>query len=240
MSPRIILNRSRIHGINLQKTQILKSKMENSIKILEQTLHHRFTKKQLAYDAIIHPSFAKSNFEILEFVGDKAIGLGITQMLYSQDIKTEKKFAQIFVSMTNKYTLLKSAYNMSLDKIIFWKGEINHRDTVLSDACEAVFGALFLDTDTDISTVSHNIKKYWPCKTEDFIDIDPRSYVQKWAYENNVEKKYSIVDHYGSPHKKTYISMLTIEQYSIQAEGSSKKEAYKNAAKKFIEHIIKK
>ncbi|HCU06849.1 MAG TPA: ribonuclease III, partial [Holosporales bacterium] len=111
-----------------------------------------FKNTKLLIQALTHPSSGltknDSSFERLEFLGDRVLGLVIAEMLYTTH--TEKKegvLAKEFAHLVRKETCKSVFIDLRLDKKIkASEKEINLvRSHILSDACEAYLGALFLD-----------------------------------------------------------------------------------------------
>ena len=120
-----------------------------SFNILEKKIKISFKDKKLLHLAFTHKSFdTKNNNEKLEFLGDRILGFVIAKKLleiYPDDKEgsLDKKLA----SLVNKKICLKISKSLSLDKLIKTRHSENKNykieDKILSDACEALIGAIF-------------------------------------------------------------------------------------------------
>lgn len=205
-----------------------------SIQSLEKILNYRFRSRELAEGAIIHPSFGSSKFEVLEFVGDRVIAMIVTNAIWKMRPENEKIYAHHFVAATNKSALLKVGQSMGLAQVVQWKGCKSHQNTIISDACEAVFGAIYLDSNIEIA--EEIFLRFWqPGLLQPLKSIDPKSYLYNWANAEGYEINYELLKQEGLPHQKKYTVSMTIGKFTIAGYGKSIKEAEKNAAQRFLE-----
>lgn len=193
--------------------------------------------KSLLQDALTHPSFAKSRFEMLEFIGDRVVGLAAAKFLWMP--KDEKQYALELISLTNKSSLIQVAKHIKLDSYLSWRGIKSHKDTIMADALEAVVGAIFLDL--GFEEAYKFIKNKWleASKNKEFNTSDPKSILQTWSDKQGFKIKYYLVKETGLPHDKNYRIELIIDGYQkIYGEGKSIKTAEKEAAKKFLKEFV--
>ena len=136
--------------------------MKINFQDLEKKLKINFKDKELLIKALTHKSFNNQhNNEKIEFLGDRVLGLVIAKKLleiYPNEKEgiLDKKFA----SLVNKKTCLEIAKNIELQKYILIlkskKTKLKIEDKVISDSCEALIGAIYLDK--GFSTVENNFK----------------------------------------------------------------------------------
>ena len=132
---------------------------------LEKKLNLKFKNKNLLSQSLTHKSYNKiENYEKIEFLGDRVLGLVISQKLlkiYPKENEgvLDKKFA----SLVNKKTCLEVARAIELDKYIKTfnpkNKNIKIEDKIISDGCEALLGAIYLDKGLNI--VEKVILKLW-------------------------------------------------------------------------------
>ena len=125
--------------------------MKIDYRILEKKIKVNFKDKNLLVKSLTHKSYNKEeNNEKIEFLGDRVLGLIIAKKLLEiyPDEKEgilDKKFA----SLVNKKTCLQIAKKIDLQKFILTLKIKNNKDSledkVLSDSCEALIGAIYLD-----------------------------------------------------------------------------------------------
>lgn len=197
-------------------------------------INYQFLNKKLIKDALTHPSFANSDFELLEFIGDRVLSLCIAKILWNSKLSNEKEYARKFMPMTNKNALLAAALRLQLPKYVSWKGEKSHENTIIQDACEAIIGALFLDAgfESALSFVEDTWKRL---NLENFTKADPVSILQNWANRKNIKVEFIILEEKGPPHKREYVVELKVENYkSITQVAPSLKEVKKKLASNFL------
>ena len=118
---------------------------------LEKKINFKFKNINLLTQSLTHKSFDSNiNNEKIEFLGDRVLGLVIAKKLleiYPNEKEgiLDKKFA----SLVNKRTCLEIAKNINLEKYILTFNPNNKKikieDKIISDCCEALIGALYLD-----------------------------------------------------------------------------------------------
>ena len=125
--------------------------MRENLKQIEKSLKINFKNKDLLRRSLIHKSFDKNhNNEKLEFLGDRVIGLVISKkLLFLYPNEKEGVIDKRFASLVNKKTCAKVATQLNLKKYIktgkSYKDLKPSDEKILSDACEALIGAFYLD-----------------------------------------------------------------------------------------------
>ena len=125
--------------------------MEKKLKELEKIIKYNFKKNHLLEKALTHKSFNNDvNNEKLEFLGDRVLGLIISEKLldkYPEEKEgiIDKKFA----NLVNKKTCVLIAKKINLKKFVFLgpshKKVERSDDKINSDCLEAIVGAIYLD-----------------------------------------------------------------------------------------------
>ena len=125
--------------------------MKINYQTLQKKINLKFKNFDLLTQSLTHKSFDSiKNNEKIEFLGDRVLGLVIAKKLLEiyPDEKEgilDKKFA----SLVNKNTCLEVAQNINLDKYILILNSNNKKikieDKIISDCCEALIGAIYLD-----------------------------------------------------------------------------------------------
>lgn len=209
---------------------------EPMIVALEQHIGYVFKNKDLIRDALTHPSFESSRFEILEFIGDRVIAIMAAEMLWHEARpENEKIYAQKFVTMTTKEALYRLGNSMRLEEAMEWRGCESHKNTIISDGCEAVFGALYLDG--GLESAKQVFSHFWTGELSD--ERDPKSELNDWANKHGKNVEYSLLTQEGLPHKMNYTVALKVGSTTIKGCGSSIKNAEKQAAREFLDMISK-
>lgn len=206
-------------------------------------INYQFNNFELLIEALTHPSLAKShhknNYERLEFLGDKVLGLVIGEFLIKK-YTTEKEGAisKRQALLVSGATLSKIALEIGLNNIIIVsKGEENlggkNNKNNLENSLEAIIGAIYLDS--NLQTIKEIILNLW----QNYLDKNsepPQDPVSKLQELTQLKTKqlpqYRIEKSGGSDHEPIFIANLTLPNSDIEfsAKGKSKKEAQRKAS----------
>ena len=219
--------------------------MINNLKNIEKIINLKFNDKELLSKSFIHKSYNKEiNNEKLEFLGDRVIGLILSKKLLNlypneKEGIIDKKFA----SLVNKKTCAKVFRSLNLKKFIktgnSFKTIRSADERLLSDTCEALIGAVYLDQGFVVTEkFVLNIWRHF-IKDSKIIELDPKTKIQEFSL-----KKFKKLPIYKTI-KKTGPNHYPFFQVSVQIEnskkyigqGNSKKNAEQNAALKLIRNL---
>ena len=131
------------------------TKHDEQLERLQRALEYQFRDESLLTLALTHRSKSSSNNERLEFLGDAILGFVVADLLYSQfDSAPEGNLSRFRASLVKKETLASLAREFNLgDFLLLGSGELKsggfRRDSILADAMEAIFGAMYLDSGLD-------------------------------------------------------------------------------------------
>ena len=139
--------------------------MKKTIKELEKIINYNFKRNELLEKALTHKSYDNlRNNEKLEFLGDRVLGLVISEKLlekYPEEKEgiIDKKFA----NLVNKRTCVQIAKKINLKKFINFgsshKKLDRSTDKIISDCLEAIVGAIYLDS--GLKSVEKFILSFW-------------------------------------------------------------------------------
>ncbi|MDI6800683.1 MAG: ribonuclease III [Thermodesulfovibrionales bacterium] len=227
--------------------------LEN-IEELEGFLGYQFKDKRLLTQALTHKSYYHENpgecsdyNERLEFLGDSVLGLVIVEDLFFKDNHlTEADMSKMKSYLVKESVLFDIATKLSLGKYLkLGRGEEStggrHKRSVLSDATEAVFGAIFIDSDYE--TTKKVILRLFNEKIADVVDKkewhDFKSELQeKCQGMFGVLPEYRIVKQEGEEHRKIFTAEVYVKgDVYGSGIGKSKKDAQMAAAKKAMEKL---
>ena len=212
---------------------------------LEKKINIKFKDKNLLIQSLTHKSFnSNKNNEKIEFLGDRVLGLIIAKKLleiYPSEKEgiLDKKFA----SLVNKNTCLDIAKNINLEKYILTFNPNNKKikieDKIISDSCEALMGAIYLDKGLNIS--EKVILDLWKnhIKKSIVTQIDAKTKLQELALKKFKKlPTYKVISNTGPRHKPLFKVGVKLPntKYFISS-GKSKKDAEQNAANECLESI---
>ena len=218
--------------------------MAKSLSILEKKISYTFKDKTLLKRAVTHKSYKKiDSNENLEFLGDRILGLVISEkLLIDKPSKKEGSLDKMLSSLVDRNSCYEIAKNISLgDFILLGQTEKsshgNKKKSILSDACEALLGAIYLDS--SFTHARKVILALWKIKFNNISEdiIDAKSMLQEWTLKKyKTLPKYKIISKTGPDHNPEFKIKVEFMNYK-KAIGisSSIKESEKKAALAFIE-----
>ena len=192
--------------------------------------------------AFLHESYSYENklnecYERLEFLGDAALDLVVSEYLYNHDSQlTEGHLTRIRANYVCKKALYIYSMELGLDKYIKMGAgaelTLREMDSVISDVFESFIGALYLDQGLEVvkefltKTVIPHIENH------DIFFYDYKSELKELCDQNGRNLVYELIKDEGPPHNKTFTIAVLIdcEKCGIGA-GGSKKEAEQEAAR---------
>ena len=219
--------------------------MKKNYQSLEKKINIKFKNTNLLIQSLTHKSHnSLKNNEKIEFLGDRVLGLVIAKKLLEiyPDEKEgilDKKFA----SLVNKRTCLEIAKNINLEKYILTFNPNNKKikieDKIISDSCEALIGALYLDKGLNIT--EKIILDLWKnhIKKSIVTQIDAKTKLQELALKNFKKLPiYKLISNTGPRHKPLFKVAVKLPntKYFI-ALGKSKKDAEQNAAIECLKNV---
>jgi ribonuclease-3 len=227
--------------------------MNQDYHLLEEKIEYEFQEKELLINALTHTSFANehkaqkvSDNERLEFLGDAVLEMVSSEFLYKHMKKmSEGEMSKLRASLVCEPTLALDAQEIELPEFIYLgKGEEatggRTRASIVSDALEALIGAIFLDGGIEAA--------------KDFIyrvvlnDIDKKRmfHDSKTILQERIDAvksgtlSYKIIKESGPDHNKTFEAVAMLNDRVIgQGTGQNKKTAEQQAAYQALKQLEK-
>lgn len=226
------------------------------MKTLEERLGYTFRRKELLQGAMIHSSYAnehrgagiESN-ERLEFLGDAVLGLVAGEFLFRRhSAAPEGELTRLRASLVCEESLYEVAQRLGLGAYLkLGKGEENGggrtRPSILADATESVFAAVYLDGGLEPAReLIHRVL----LSREHEEAVEQRRLDYKTALQELVQRKsgqilrYEMTDATGPDHAKMFTFQVLLNEKTIgTGSGHSKKEAEQAAAHAALEQLSK-
>ena len=219
--------------------------MKINYSALEKKIKCNFKNKDLLIKSLTHKSFNKdNNYEKLEFLGDRVLGLIIAKKLleiYPNEKEgiLDKKFA----SLVNKKTCLEIAKKIDLHKYVLTFNVKNRKnlieDKVLADCCEALLGSIYLDKGFNV--VEKVILNLWSSNIKDSVvtQIDAKTKLQEFSLKHYKRLPiYKLISNSGPRHMPIFKVAVKLQDTKFYtAQGKSKKDAEQNAAILCLQNI---
>ena len=219
--------------------------MKLDIRIFEKKLKISLKNKALLSTALTHKSKNPNiNNEKLEFLGDRVIGLVLSKKL--MDLYPNEKEGTLdkrFAKLVNRHSCSQIALLMDLQNFIQLgdvKKKITYKDEkILSDSCEAIIGAIFLDKGFDF--VNQFVLKFWEgkIKKSNITILDSKTKLQEYSLKKYRKlPEYKMIESKGPRHNPTFkISVSISGSKKFTGSGNSKQEAQLNAAKHLLNNL---
>ena len=193
--------------------------------------------------ALTHGSMGeKRDYERLEFLGDRVLGLSIADWLYGQSDAPEGKLAQRLNAIVSREMCAEVARGIGLPEHIRISKQAHSdggrdSDNILGDVIESLLGAQFLDNGFKASR--DLVRQLFRPALESGAGKSkhPKSALQEWAAGNRRKPpEYEVLDRSGPDHAATFTVRVRVHKVG-EAEGtaSSKQEAEREAARAFME-----
>jgi ribonuclease-3 len=199
---------------------------------LEKKIGYKFKNRNLLVQSLTHKSFNKmNNNEKIEFLGDRVLGLVIAKKLL--EIYPEEKEGILdkkYASLVNKKTCLEIAKSINLQNYILIFNPRNRsvtiEDKVISDSCEALIGAIYLDRGFNIT--EKIILELWREKIKESVitQIDAKTKLQEFSLKKFKRLPiYKIISNTGPRHKPVFKVAVKLQNTKFyNGEGKSKKK----------------
>ena len=218
--------------------------------VLARKLGLSFNDPQLFTAALTHRSAHARNNERLEFLGDSILGFVIAQKLYDLFPEaSEGVLSRLRASLVNQSSLADLARQHKLGEYLFLgSGELKsggfRRDSILSDALEAIMGALYKDQ--GIEACKSWIETLFTDKLNslslDNWQKDPKTQLQEIMQSKKQDlPEYTLVTMSGLAHEQMFKVRCRIPtmDFTCIGAGISRKKAEQAAAELMLEHINK-
>ena len=212
----------------------------------EKIIDYKFKNESLLLEALTHSSSTevksnenKKNYERLEFLGDRVLGLVLAEYFFKLFPDSNEGFLNdYFQKYANQDFLSKFAKTIQISKFIkTQKGDdLDNNKSILSDVVESLIGAIYLDSGIDECRkfIVNNMLKV--VSETDYPLKHSKSLLQEFCL-NKFKKlpEYSMVEKTGPDHMPVFTVSVNInEKNTMLAKGSNLKNAEENAASKLL------
>jgi ribonuclease-3 len=222
------------------------SKKRDRLAELEGRISYSFRDQELLLRALTHGSFGdgktgSGNYQRLEFLGDRVLGLVAAERLVEQFDDDEGALARRLNGLVRKEACARAAERAGLGEALRMSkstaadnGRTNTR--ILGDACEALLAAIYLDGGLDAARAFFD--RFWAEELPDIADglRDPKTRLQEWALERfTANPVYKLIERAGPDHRPVFNVEVRVGDLAPErGEGSSKQRAERTAAKALL------
>ncbi|MEE1351529.1 MAG: ribonuclease III [Clostridia bacterium] len=215
----------------------------------EKKIGYEFSNKNLLKTALTHSSYANEhrtkNNERLEFLGDSVLSIIVSDYIFKKmESVDEGDLSKFRATLVCESSLAEISKQIQLNELIYLgKGEDKtggrRRPSIISDAFEALLGAIYLDGGLEtarawlLSLMSDRIEKTLAGKLYSDYKTSLQEIVQK---DGKSSVTYKTISETGREHDKRFVVQVLINgEPKCKASGHSKKEAEQSAARQTIE-----
>ena len=212
---------------------------------LTKALGRRPSQPALFERALTHASFGADQYERLEFLGDRVLGLAIAAWLYELfPDEPEGQLSKRLNALVARDVCAEVAREIGIpDRVRLGKQArddgASDSDNVIGDVVESLLGALYLDSGLEAATAF--VRSAWGDRVNvrDRAPQHPKSALQEWAAaKERKPPSYRLAERSGPQHAPTFVVEVEIRGVgSATAEGASKQEAETAAAAKLLEQL---
>ena len=219
---------------------------EQTLDNLQKKIGYRFRNKKLLINALTHSSYANEkhwhyaqNNERLEFLGDAVLELVSSEYIFDNNPQMEEgKMTKLRASLVCEMSLASSAREINLGACLYLgKGEYvtggNKRDSILSDAFEAIIGAIYLDG--GLEPAKRFVQQYVLSDIEQKqLFYDSKTILQEMVqnrFHEGTRISYPLLKEDGPDHNKTFSVVCQVNDIDYgKGTGHTKKAAEQKAA----------
>lgn len=223
---------------------VTRASQPKKAQVITQLAGYTFSQPSLLDEALTHPSLSGSyNYQRLEFLGDRVLGLAIsTWLLELFPGEAEGKLNRRFAALVRRETLAEMAIKLGITKELKLtpgaeQDGTRDKDAIQSDVCESFIGAMYLDGGFDVANAF--IRKHWKSlinKGPSAIK-DNKTILQEWCQARGINvPNYTIVNQTGPDHSPVFTIEVNIEGHGkSSAVGPAKRIAEQAAAQKLYD-----
>jgi ribonuclease-3 len=213
-------------------------------------IEHDFADPDLLRQALTHRSFGTPHNERLEFVGDAVLNCVVALALFQRFPQIDEgELSRARASLVNRDTLARIARRLGLGEAVrLGEGELksggSDRGSILADALEAVFGAVFLDAGFDaakrviVAAYGDELALADPAT----LGKDPKTRLQEWLQARRIPvPEYAVVGTQGEAHAQQFAVECRVPSLGVTAhgEGPSRRAAEQDAAQRAWSALVK-
>ena len=212
---------------------------------LEKTLHYRFKDARLFVQALTHRSANGTNNERLEFLGDAVLDFVISEAVFNRRPDADEgDLSKLRASLVKDTSLASLATELGIgEHLILGSGEQktggHRRESILADAIEAIFAAVYLDSGFDAA--ADIIGRVFEQRLEELPHADdlrdPKTRLQEWLQARKLSLPgYDLVSATGKAHQQRFVVSCTVSELSQTTEGESttRRKAEQKAARRML------
>ncbi|USG59810.1 ribonuclease III [Sneathiella marina] len=216
-------------------------------------LGHDFKDRSLLQAALTHSSLtrgrhqnhAQQDYERLEFVGDRVLGLVISEELFRRFPQADAgNLSRRYNAQVRRETLAEICAEIGIDKFVFMASDLaaaggGENPAILEDVMEAIIAAIYLDGGYDAAREFIKSKWWQRLDKEGASKKDAKSSLQEWAAKaGKPPPVYTVVEETGPDHAPRFKVDVRLKGLDpFEGMGTSKRSAEQQAAEKMLKDL---
>ena len=225
--------------------------MHDDLPAFEERIAHRFARRELLTRALTHKSYsheakqeAVRDNETFEFLGDSVLGFVIGDLLFRRFPEVDEgALSKIKAYLVSAPSLASKARAYGMGEVIYLgvgeeKSGGRKKDSLLANLFEAVIAAIYLDAGIEPAralierSFRDDIERI---DADDLLFHDYKTALQELAQGKGLPlPEYNVIAEAGPDHEKRFIVEVKVGSLLTRGEGTSKKEAQQQAAKRAL------
>jgi len=213
----------------------------NSLASLELALDYQFRNAAMLERAVTHRSHGSNHNERLEFLGDSVLNFVVAALLFRRFPKIDEgDLSRLRANLVKQSSLAEIAQRLSLSQYLrLGEGELKsggfRRPSILADALEAIFGAVFLDSGFEAAqrVIERQYVAILVNVDPKTLGKDPKTLLQEVLQGRKLDLPvYTVVATHGAAHNQMFDVECSIPALDIKviAGGASRRAAEQSAA----------
>ncbi len=216
---------------------------------LKDSLDYQFNDVRLLELSLTHRSAPGDNNERLEFLGDAVLDFVISEVVFrSHPLAPEGDLSRLRASLVSDASLAQLAADLGIgDHIILGSGERktggHRRESILADAIEAIFGAVYLDA--GFAASKKVIETAFGERLQVFPDVeslrDPKTRLQEWLQARQMGlPDYELVKVSGEAHRQTFEIKCSVDgtEVATTGAGTTRRNAEQQSAASMLTQLL--
>jgi ribonuclease III len=209
--------------------------------VLERRIGYRFTDPALLAQALTHRSFGSPHYERLEFLGDSVLGCAVTELLYQRYPELpEGKLSRMRAGLIREESLARVARELGVAAFLRLdestaRNEGAERPSILADALEAVYGAVFLDGGYSAAqeVIGRTLGTALAGLDPDAVEKDAKTRLQEFLQaKRRAKPQYRVVSASGAKQSLVFEVECAVADLDLKTtgNGSTRQRAEQQAA----------
>ena len=198
--------------------------LKKKIKSFEKKIDYKFKNSQILKQSLTHPSYYLDNklyiedsnqFERLEFLGDRVLGLIIASLIFNKYKNLDEgDLSKKYSYLVQKNFLYKISIELEIDKILLYNFKKNNKKmliSIFSDSVESLIGGIFIDS--GYKSAYNFVKKFWSSHLDIKISNtqDPKTALQELSQQQSKKlPEYKLIKKKGPAHSPIFTVNLNV------------------------------